>query len=253
MSKIDSKTLNNILYLDVGNSSIKGAYKKGVNWTSLSAEKGLTAAELIKWIHEHPESFTAIVVSSVRKDVREAIHEYLGAANLQELTVADIPHELLDYETPETLGIDRFLTCYGATEQTTNSVVVIDAGTAITIDFMDHEDVYHGGLIAPGLSSFSEMLPAKAPALPKVDMDLPGTWPGKSTIDSLKWGQAGFIKMAIEGTLDKYEAEFGPFELFITGGDAMNIQKMISREGKLRPFLVFEGMERMLKSNPSQT
>jgi len=248
MSKIDSKTSNKILYLDVGNSSIKGAYKEGMNWKAPLAQKGLTAAELVTWINEHPESFTDVVVSSVRKDVREAIHESLGTVNVKELTVHDIPHELLDYETPETLGIDRFLACYGATEQTTNSVVVIDAGTAITIDFMDQDDVYHGGLIAPGISSYAEMLSQKAPALPQVEMEIPQTWPGKSTIDSLKWGQAGFIRMAIEATLTKYEIEFGPFDLFFTGGDGATVQSLISAEGKQRPFLVFEGMERMVKS-----
>lgn len=245
MSKIDSKISNNILYLDVGNSSIKGAYKKGVNWKSLSAEKGLTAAELITWINEHPESFTDIVVSSVREDIREAIHEYLGTASAQELTVDDIPRDLLDYETPETLGMDRFLACYGATDQTTNSVVVIDAGTAITIDFMDDNNVYHGGVIAPGLAGFGAVLQQKAPALPNVEMELPKIWPGKSTVESLKWGHAGFYKMAIEGLLDKYEDEFGPFDLFITGGDGEAMKAITGRESKLRPFLVFDGMKRL--------
>lgn len=245
MSKIDSKTSNNILFLDVGNSSIKGAYKKGVKWEVLHTEKHISALELINWVNTHPESFTEVVVSSVRKDVQEAIRQHLNKVMVRELTVSDIPRELFDYETPETLGIDRFLACYGATNQTTESVVVIDAGTAITIDFMDQDDVYHGGVIAPGLSGFGEILSQKAPALPNVEMEIPHTWPGKSTVDSLKWGQAGFYKMAVEGILKKYEVEFGSFDLFITGGDGALIEAMIERESKLRPFLVFDGMKRL--------
>ena len=243
MSKIDSNSSKKALYLDAGNSSIKGAYKNGVNWEAIHARKNYTASELVHWIDEHPESFSHIVLASVRDDVRNAIRKELSQVKLVELSTADIPRELLDYETIETLGIDRFLACYGATNQTNISVVVIDAGTALTIDFMDQENVYHGGLIAPGLSSFTEILPQKAPALPNVNIEIPETWPGKSTVDSLKWGQAGFYHMAIEGILQKYEDEFGHFELFITGGDAQSVKQLISRESKVRPFLVFDGMK----------
>jgi type III pantothenate kinase len=248
MSKIDSHSPKNILYLDIGNSSIKGAFKKGLNWELIKSDQPMTALDLVNWIKEHPEAFTEIVVSSVRVDVQKAIHEQLKDLKLTELSVKDIPSELLDYETIDTLGIDRFLACYGATEQTTNSVVVIDAGTAITIDFMDQDDVYHGGIIAPGLAGFGEILHQKAPALPNVEMDIPKTWPGKTTVDSLKWGQLGFYKIAIEGFLNKYEEGFGPFDLFITGGDGVKIKAMIDRESKVRPLLVFKGMARMLKT-----
>ncbi|MCP9292312.1 type III pantothenate kinase [Gracilimonas sediminicola] len=245
MSKIDSNSSKKALYLDAGNSSIKGAYKKGVNWEAIHAKEKYTASELVQWIDDHPESFSHIVLSSVRDDVRKAIRSELSHVNLLELTTSDIPRELLDYETVETLGIDRFLACYGATDQVSDAVVVIDAGTALTIDYMDQDDVYHGGLIAPGLSAFGGILPQKAPALPNVEMEIPETWPGKSTIDSLKWGQAGFYKMAIEGVLQQYEKEFGDFELFITGGDAQTIKQLIDRESKVRPFLVFDGMRRL--------
>lgn len=245
MSKIDSINSKNPLYLDVGNSSIKGAYKKGLNWVAIHTDKNQTASELIQWIDKHPESFSHIILASVRKDLQKAIRKQLSHVQLMELSIKHIPVESLDYETIDTLGIDRFLGCYGATAQTTQSVVVIDAGTAITIDFMDQDDVYRGGVIVPGLRAFGEILNEKAPELPKVEMDIPKNWPGKSTEDSLKWGQAGFYKMAIEGILEKYELEFGKIELFITGGDGALVQAMVERESKLRPFLVFDGMERL--------
>lgn len=245
MSKIDSNSSKKALYLDAGNSSIKGAYKNGVSWEAIHAKEKYTASELVRWIDDHPESFSHIVLSSVRDDVRKAIRSELSHVDLTELTTRDIPRELLDYETVDTLGIDRFLACYGATDQVSDAAVVIDAGTALTIDYMDQDDVFHGGLIAPGLSAFSKVLPQKAPALPNVEIEIPKTWPGKSTVDSLKWGQAGFYKMAMEGVLKKYEREFGDFELFITGGDARKIENLLERESKVRPFLVFDGMKRL--------
>lgn len=246
MSKIDSLSSKNTLYLDIGNSSIKGAYRNGLNWEPLEVEKPLSSQGFVNWVKAHPESFSEIVVSSVRKDVLEVTRQQLPDIHFKELSVKDIPRRMLNYETIDTLGIDRFLACYGAMDQTKSSVVVIDAGTAITIDFMDENNIYHGGVIAPGLTGFGEILPSKAPALPNVDMEIPRTWPGKSTVDSLKWGQAGFYKMAIAGLLKKYEDEFGPFDLFITGGDGKVIKAMIERESKFRSFLVFDGM-RLLK------
>ncbi|WP_421775383.1 type III pantothenate kinase [Gracilimonas sp.] len=245
MSKIDSNYSKKALYLDAGNSSIKGAYKNGLSWEAIHTKEKYTASELVQWIDDHPESFSHIVLSSVRDDVRKAIRSELSDVTLIELTTSTIPRELLDYETIDTLGVDRFLACYGATDQVGDAVVVIDAGTALTIDFMDQEDVYHGGLIAPGLSAFGEILHQKAPALPNVETEVPKIWPGKSTVDSLKWGQAGFYRMAVEGALQKYKKEFGDFELFITGGDARKIESLLNRECKVRPFLVFDGMQRL--------
>jgi type III pantothenate kinase len=247
MSKIDSDTSKKTLYLDIGNSTIKGAYKKGTQWMVLTDERLFTALELVNWIQKHPDSFDRIVIASVRDDVSEAVIRELDQHKTLEVTVSDIPRDLLNYETPKSLGIDRFLSCYGATNQTNKSVVVIDAGTATTIDFMDHDDVYHGGVIIPGLWGFSEVLSQKAPALPFVELEIPKLWPGKSTIDSIKWGQAGFYKMGILGFLNKYEEEFGDFDLFITGGDATVINSILEVESKVRPYLVFEGIERLEK------
>ncbi|HBQ61863.1 MAG TPA: hypothetical protein DD671_20235 [Balneolaceae bacterium] len=248
MSNIDSDQSKKILYLDVGNSSIKGAFRQGLHWETIHPKGEFTASDLLKWIDDHSEKFSEIIVSGVRKDVLDAIKMNMSKVPLREVTIKDVPRNLLDYETINSLGIDRFLACYGATDQTSRSVVVIDAGTAITIDYMDQDDLYQGGVIAPGFSHFMDILPDKAPALPGIDLDIPKIWPGKSTIDSLKWGQTGFYKMALEKMLTKYEEEFGHYELFITGGNGSLIEALIDREAKLRPFLVFDGMERLVKA-----
>ncbi|WP_020402715.1 type III pantothenate kinase [Gracilimonas tropica] len=246
MSKFDSDSLKKILYLDVGNSSIKGAFRQGFDWETIHPKGSFSASDLIKWIGDHPQKFELIVLSGVRKDVLEAVRMNLENVSLKEITIQDVPRDLLDYETVDTLGIDRFLACYGATGQTSSSVVVIDAGTAITVDFMDQDDVFRGGVIAPGLPYFMEILPKKAPALPNVDIALPKNWPGKSTKESLQWGQAGFYKMALEKMMEMYEMKFGPFDLFITGGNGSLIDTIVEKESRLRPYLVFEGMERLV-------
>ncbi|MEX0720204.1 MAG: type III pantothenate kinase [Balneolaceae bacterium] len=246
MSNFDSINPENILFLDVGNTAIKGAFRREANWQALHDGELKTASDLIRWIEKHPAEFTGFVLSSVRKEVTEAIRHELNPLLVKALEVSDIPADFLDYESPETLGIDRFLACFGAVSHTKEAVVVIDAGTATTIDFISTEEVFCGGLIVPGFSAFMDILHQKAPALPVVETELPEKWPGKSTIDSLKWGQAGFYKHGIEQTLKKFEEEFGNFDLFLTGGDAVKVEALLEREGKIRPFLVFDGMERLL-------
>jgi type III pantothenate kinase len=245
MAKIDSKKPNKILFLDVGNTAVKGAFRKGLKWEAVHSKKISSASDMVFWLKDHANAFDEIVICSVREDVKEAIIETADEVNFTVLSNKDIPRDLLDYETPETLGLDRFLACYGAIAQTEKSVVVIDSGTALTIDFMDRDEVFHGGLIVPGIQGFSELLPHKAPALPKVDLDIPKEWPGKSTRESLQWGQAGFYQFAIHGVLEKFRQEFGDFELFLTGGDAPIIEKLLKDETKVRSFLIFEGMERL--------
>lgn len=247
MSKNDSQTSKKTLYLDIGNSSIKGAYKAGTQWMILTDERIFTALELVNWIQKHPDSFDEIIIASVRDDVTQAIIKELKDQNVLEISVSDIPRDLLNYKSPKTLGIDRFLSCYGATGQTNKSVVVIDAGTATTIDFMDQDDIYHGGVIIPGIWGFSEVLPRKAPTLPFVEFEIPKQWPGKNTVDSLKWGLAGFYEFGVLGILKKYEEEFGDYELFLTGGDATVLEELLNKDSKVRPFLVFEGLERMIR------
>lgn len=251
MSNFDSEFPKKQLFLDVGNSAVKGAYKQGVNWEPVPSPKIRTARELVEWIEEHPESFSRIILAGVRSEVQQALKNEFFSADIafREILNDDIPRSLLDYETPGTLGIDRFLACYGATFQTENAVVVIDAGTATTIDYMGRDKIFRGGVIAPGLKGFSQALTREAPALPKVDVEIPKIWPGKSTADSLKWGQAGFYKFAIEGILKRYEKKFGEFDLFITGGNGKLIQQLLSSESKLRPYLVFDGLEQLVSED----
>lgn len=246
MAKIDSNKRNKILFLDVGNTAVKGAYRKGLKWEAIHSRKLDSASDMVFWLKDHNREFDEIVICSVREDVRDALTEMVEEVNFTILANNDIPRDLLDYKTKETLGMDRFLACYGAIAQTEKSVVVIDAGTALTIDFMDRDEVFHGGLIVPGIQGFSELLSKKAPALPNVGLDIPKDWPGKSTKESLQWGQAGFYGFAIQGVLERFKSDFGDFEVFLTGGDAPIIETLLQVEAKVRPFLVFEGMERLL-------
>lgn len=233
---------NSTLYLDIGNSSIKAAYREAYQWERPDSHLISNAADLVDWINKHHKDFESIVISSVVEETTSAIVNSLQSENVRVFSIDDIPADLLDYKTTDTLGIDRFFSCYGAVAQTNKPAVVIDAGTACTIDYMSGDFVFRGGVIMPGIGILEESLRAHAPRLPAVLPSIPDEWPGKTTKDSLRWGLYGSFRDAILAALEKYEAKFEAFDLMITGGSAEWVTQVLGRESKHHPMLLFEGM-----------
>lgn len=238
---------DNILYLDIGNSSIKAAYKEDLNWIRPDSFKIKNASELVEWINQHQKEFRLVVIASVVRDTTQAIIDRLDIEKVRVFSIDDIPVDLLDYKTPDTLGMDRFFACYGAVAQTSKPAVVIDAGTACTVDYMSGDFVYRGGLIMPGIGILEKSIRNFAPALPAVLRSVPDEWPGKSTKESLRWGLYGAFRDSVHTTLQRYEERYNDYDLMITGGEAEWLSSILERESKVRPMLVFEGMQFFLE------
>jgi pantothenate kinase type III len=111
--------------------------------------------------------------------------------------------------------------------------------------------LYRGGVIMPGLNIIEEACQEKLPALPSVKRKIPGTWPGKSTKESLQWGITGSYIFAIEEMLRRYRKSFGAYNLVATGGGAGEVAKLLrpATEVKVRPSLVFEGMKEFMEDH----
>lgn len=245
MSKKGSNTIKKTVFLDVGNSWVKAAYKQEEIWTLLDRNRW-RVNEIIDFISTEEHNFERVVVASVRKDYLNIIENALRNLEIVTIDISNIRAEKLEYHTPETFGIDRFLGCFGAFTTNNTGVIVIDAGTACTIDYMNEEGVYKGGLIMPGLTSIVEIFKDKAPELPKIEVSIPDQWPGKSTKQSLQWGQIGFFREGLEGLIRKFFKEFGEVPVYVTGGDANIIAELISFETIQDEFLIFKGMEKLL-------
>lgn len=234
------------LFLDVGNSYIKAAYKvDAVDWVD-EVKRFSSVKEVADWI-SGASTFSEFVISGVVSNRVGDLKRVLGESNCTELSVSQIPSDKLDYDTPETLGIDRFLACLGACAMSQKAVVVIDAGTACTVDLMSSSGTFEGGVIMPGLGILKKSLQDHAPALPQVDENIPDIWPGKSTYSSIQWGTTGLFKDTLQAQLGRYEGKTDGFDLYITGGDATTVQSLINKPSKKDKKLVFKGMEAFLK------
>lgn len=236
MSNFDSIQAENIAFLDVGNTAFKLGRRLEDHWEIQAFKKSEDLAEIL-----NEQSVDYILASSVRSG-SEWLEPLVEHVQVLVFEPADIPAHLLHYETPETLGMDRFLACLGAYVHTGKTTVVIDAGSACTIDCMNSSGVFEGGVIMPGLSSLLGVFATSAPALPETLFSIPEIFPGKSSKASVQWGIAQLFVDGLNANLTRYEEQFGEFELYLTGGDAGLIQDKLHRSVTIRPDLIFEGM-----------
>ena len=132
------------------------------------------------------------------------------------------------YETPETLGIDRMVLASGATIQFPNkNRLIIDAGTCITYDFVDEEDNYLGGAIAPGIRLRYESLHHFTAKLPLLKKEYPKNTIGNSTEESMHSGIVNGVIFEIEGYIDYFKSKNANFIIILTGGDADFLAKKL--------------------------
>lgn len=125
---------------------------------------------------------------------------------------------------PVTTGLDRFLVALGAFAIVGQACIVVDAGTAITCDFVDGQGVFHGGAIIPGAQLMLDALPSRAPALPKLQLsDMPSPLEpfGKSTDHAMLLGAQAASRGAIRYLAEQYAAFYEAYpQIIATGGDA---------------------------------
>lgn len=125
-----------------------------------------------------------------------------------------------------TVGHDRLLDALGAFARARQACIVIDAGTAVTVDFVDGEGTFHGGVIAPGAQMMLDALHERTSALPAVRLSAEGVAPGptpfgKTTARAMTLGVAAAVRGLVHGLIDRYSAFYGAYPRVIaTGGDA---------------------------------
>lgn len=173
------------------------------------------------------------VVASVNPGASEAV-EALLARRIGEGQVLrigrDVPlalrHRLDD---PSRLGQDRALNAIAAFERAQQACVVIDAGTAVTVDFIDGEGAFCGGAIAPGLNLMLQALHEHTALLPalRYAMPAPGEPPyGTGTEAAMQRGVAGAVRGLLRELLDRYAEAYGGYpQVIATGGDAAVLEE----------------------------
>ncbi len=156
------------------------------------------------------------------------------------------------YETPETLGKDRLAAVVGASwlKQETD-LLVIDAGTAITFDFIDSHGVYHGGNIAPGLEMRAESLHHYTGRLPRVELAEDVVFLGKNTSEAIIAGIIYGAAFEIDGYIDRLLLKYPKLCTFLTGGSSFYFDGKLKNPIFADKNLVLTGLNRILQYNVS--
>lgn len=153
------------------------------------------------------------------------------------------------YECPETLGNDRIAAVVGAATQFPKSnVLVIDAGTCITLDLLTIEG-YQGGSIAPGVQMRLQALHQQTERLPLVELNGEVDIIGKNTIQSIQSGVINGVLAEVDGMIDRYQSQFSDLKVLLTGGDFQLFDKGLKNSIFADPDLVLKGLNEILDYN----
>ena len=127
------------------------------------------------------------------------------------------------YESMNTVGVDRLCNVSGMLKYAKNkSVLSIDIGTCIKFDFLTADAVYKGGSISPGIQLRYRSLNDYTNNLPLLKQVNHTPLIGNDTNNSIASGVLNGMNSEITGMISRYEAEYGPLNIYLTGGDALH-------------------------------
>jgi type III pantothenate kinase len=234
------------LLVDIGNSRLKWASesegKLSLQTALLHQQQDWQTQLLAAW--QLVESPKIVAISSVaRHDILQTVQS-LAKQLWSEVNImlaksqADGFGVKNSYQQPEKLGVDRWLCLIAARHFYSQATWIVDCGTAITVDFLDHHGVHAGGLIAPGLTLMKKSLLQNTAALnfssEKYHPEL-ATMTEAAIFSGTLYAAVGLIEQALK-------TQTGSAVLLLTGGDAAAISPYLSQPSLIDSDLVLKGL-----------
>jgi type III pantothenate kinase len=224
-----------LLAIDCGNTNIVFAiYDGDEQWASwrISSDSRRSADEYIVWLTQlmtlkniNIDDITGVIIASVVPDIQPKLVALAHRGfDLVPLLVDDPDVDLgihINIDRPEQAGADRLVNAVAAAAWHNLPAVVIDFGTATTLDLIGPKGAYEGGIIAPGVNLSIEALHMAAARLPRIavkpwktDMPVLGTDTISAMQSGVFWGYVGLI----EGLLERLRHSYGADLPAITTG-----------------------------------
>jgi len=244
------------LTIDIGNSAIKSGLFSGDQIVETSTEHSVeeVLAHIIAW--NTRLSFQRIGVCSVVPRKSE-----LFISRIQQFT--DVPvYEVgqhspfplqVNYTPPENLGTDRLVAACAAWHPGGTPQIIIDAGTAITIDAVSADGIFLGGAIMPGPTLTNQALADYTANLPKVSLYLPDGVLGNSTADAIQHGLLYGMIDGVLGITSRIRETFDPSPIItLTGGWHQLLSDKIPN-AQVNPNLVLHGIRLLMELDTKST
>ena len=236
------------LAVDIGNSSAKFAVFDGNEKITVFRTLTLPYKKLKKKFSSY--KIERVIISSVKKIPADLMDGF--TADVQSVHLLShksrLPFQNL-YQTPESLGTDRIAAVAGAFNIFPGSeVLVIDAGTAITYDFLSGE-VYKGGNISPGLEMRFKALNSFTGKLPLVTPKAGYSFPGRTTAEAISAGVITGLIYEINEYIRTFEKDHAVAKILLTGGNGEFLKDKLQKQHLYLPDLVMEGLNFILDYN----
>ncbi len=242
----------NFLAMSVGNTrTAMGAFVEDVLTSPRHVDNASLEAvvnnarqcyEQIESSHD-PVVLLASVNPPLAAQIEEKLSTQLAGVKLlrAERDVAIPIGRQLDRET--IVGEDRLLCAAAAYDRLKQACVIVDAGTAVTVDFVDGAGTFHGGAIAPGVRMSLEAMHRGAAQLPQVQMQRPLEPIGHNTVEAMRTAVFHGMRGLVRELVEQYAQVAGAFPMVVaTGGDAELLFRDFELIDRLVPDLALHGL-----------
>lgn len=259
-----SPHMDNILLIDVGNSNIViGTMADGQlrHAARLVTDRGEGCHALARRLADvwaaWPEGLRqplggmmASVVPQLTEVVRRAVEQVMG---IRPKAMGDGDVRLampVGVERPDRVGHDRLADAIGARARYDGPLVVVDMGTATTVNVVDAGGRFVGGMIIPGMRTAFDALCGKASQLSQVPLVHPGVLIGRNTAECMQSGLLHGYAAMVDGLVERIAAELGERpQLVLTGGLAPLIADLCHHPLAHHEHLLLEGLYHIYRDN----
>lgn len=228
-----------LLCIDVGNTNIAlGMYQDEhlqAHWR-ISTDRARTADEyaltilgLMHFANIPASQVTGVAITSVVPPLNDVFYELCRKTFGMEPFVVNNRTETglrIGYTRPEEVGGDRIVNAVGVMHQYRLPAIVVDFGTATTIDAISADGVYLGGAISPGLQISLQALFERTARLPRIELEAPERAIGRTTVESMQAGILFATAGGVDAVVSRFKAELeGDPIVIATGGLASTIAR----------------------------
>ena len=239
-----------MILIDCGNSSLKVQYCRHRELrTSFSSNyQSGWQQRLAHWLGQQAATsctFASVLDAGRQQAMDHILTDRYGPSITRLVSQAEHSGVINGYIHPETLGVDRWLALIAAAQICSGDCIVIDAGSAITLDLLRGDGQHLGGAILPGvntsLDDFKRIfrhIDFSAEAISQSEH------PGCSTEAAIQIDYGQNSLSLITKLVNRWSKILGQeLDIVIAGGDAARVQKIINQPSRIMPDLVFEGMK----------
>ena len=238
------------LTIDMGNTRVKYAVFDGGTVVSDGCSEEFDEAVIDRILAAHP-GITQAIVATTRGPVDDTVALVRRRIGRCLRLSPQLPLPIRNgYTTPETLGEDRLAAAVGAASlYPGRNLLIVDFGTAITIDQVSADGVFRGGNISPGMQMRYKALHQFTGRLPLIDSNGRKVPMGWDTETAIRAGVLKGMEYEISGYIEAMKHKYPELLVFLTGGDDFSFDSSVKSAIFADRFLVLKGLNRILNYN----